>query len=284
MFDPVCKFLVENYSADFANWLLGEPIALSIVQPSELLLEPIRADSIILLRSSQSSTQKALLHLEFQTQPERKIPFRMLDYYVRIYRTAPDKTIRQIVIYLRPSRSPLVYQTQFQSPTTSHHYEVIRLWEQPFESFLSSPGLLPFAILSKVDSHVEALQTIAERIRDTPDSSMQQSIAASTAILAGLVSLDQSLIQRIIGMDLLEESTVYQSIHQEGRQAGLQEGRQEGERLTLLRLLTRKLGPLPAQLIDKIGQLSIDQLNKLTDSLLDFTTVSDLEAWLSDAE
>ncbi|MEH2117448.1 hypothetical protein [Nostoc sp.] len=26
MFDNVCKFLAESFSADFATWLLGEPI------------------------------------------------------------------------------------------------------------------------------------------------------------------------------------------------------------------------------------------------------------------
>ncbi|MEM8810688.1 MAG: flagellar assembly protein H, partial [Cyanobacteria bacterium P01_G01_bin.38] len=42
MFDTVCKFLVETFPTDFATWLLGEPIALSELSPSELSLEPIR--------------------------------------------------------------------------------------------------------------------------------------------------------------------------------------------------------------------------------------------------
>ncbi len=60
MFDNVCKFMAETCSADFASWLLGEPITLTELKPSELSLEPIRADSLILLQSEQ-----LVLHLEF---------------------------------------------------------------------------------------------------------------------------------------------------------------------------------------------------------------------------
>jgi predicted transposase YdaD len=49
MFDNVCRFLAESFSADFATWLLGESIALTQLSPSELSLEPIRADASIQL-------------------------------------------------------------------------------------------------------------------------------------------------------------------------------------------------------------------------------------------
>ncbi|MEL7034868.1 MAG: hypothetical protein AAFO04_04520, partial [Cyanobacteria bacterium J06592_8] len=79
MYDNVCKFLAENYSRDFAQWLLGESIELTQISPSELQTEPIRADTLILLASSQT-----ILHLEFQTRPDPEIPFRMADYRIRI--------------------------------------------------------------------------------------------------------------------------------------------------------------------------------------------------------
>lgn len=85
MYDNVCKFLAENYSRDFAQWLLGESIELTQLSPSELMVEPIRADALILLES-----QDTVLHLEFQTQPDPEIPFRMVDYRLRIYRRYPQ--------------------------------------------------------------------------------------------------------------------------------------------------------------------------------------------------
>lgn len=75
MYDDTCRFLAEHFSADFASWLLGKSITLTELKPSELSLEPIRTDALILLESDES-----VLHLEFQTLPKPNIPFRMLDY------------------------------------------------------------------------------------------------------------------------------------------------------------------------------------------------------------
>jgi predicted transposase/invertase (TIGR01784 family) len=108
MFDNLCKFLVENFSSDFATWLLGEPIALTELSPKELSLEPIRADALILRQSDE-----IVLHIEFQTQPDGNIPFRMADYRLRVYRRFPHKRMRQVVIYLQKTNSELVQQTTF---------------------------------------------------------------------------------------------------------------------------------------------------------------------------
>ena len=278
MYDPVCKFLVENFSADFASWLLGESVELSTLNPSEFSLEPIRADSVLLLESQHPPNGKTILHIEFQTNPKTELLFRMLDYWVRIFRIHSDKTIRQVIIYLRRSGSELVHQTRFQKGDTSHSFEVIRLWEQPFAAFLSSPGLLPFAALSRVEDPAAALQQVASQIRDTLEPEEQRSIGASAAILAGLVLKDQSLIRRIIGMDLLQESSVYQGIKQEGRL----EGRLEGECALVLRLLSRKLSQIPPVLTAQVRALSTAQLENLGEALLDFSEVADLETWLSE--
>jgi predicted transposase/invertase (TIGR01784 family) len=110
MYDNVCKFLAENFSADLASWLVGRPIALTQLSPTELNVEPIRADSLILLDSPE-----LLLHGEFQVKPDATIPARMANYRLRIYHRFPTKPVRQVVIYLRPTRSPLVYETSASS-------------------------------------------------------------------------------------------------------------------------------------------------------------------------
>ncbi len=38
MYDNVCKFLAENYSRDFAQWLLGEPLYLEALDLRKQLL------------------------------------------------------------------------------------------------------------------------------------------------------------------------------------------------------------------------------------------------------
>jgi len=60
MYNNVCKFLAESFSTDFASWLLGTPLTLTKLEPSELSIEPIRADSVTFLKSLE-----VILHLEF---------------------------------------------------------------------------------------------------------------------------------------------------------------------------------------------------------------------------
>ena len=153
MYDDTCRFLAEHFSADFASWLLGEPVTLTEIKPSELSLDPIRADAMILLQSDDS-----ILHIEFQTLPKEEIPFRMLDYRVRGKRRYKNKTMRQVVIYLKLTTSELAYQTAYVMERTRHEFDVIRLWEQPASLFLQYPGLLPFAVLGRSADAEEALR------------------------------------------------------------------------------------------------------------------------------
>ncbi len=273
MFDSVCKFLAETFATDFATWLLGQPMVLTQLNPSELSLEPIRADTVIFLQADD-----IILHIEFQIQPKAEIPFRMLDYRVRLYRRFPDKLVIQIVIYLQPTTSDLVYQNSFTIPRTRHKYRVIRLWEQPFKNFLTVPGLLPFAALSKTSDREATLRQVAARLDNIQQNSIQNNIRASTAILAGLI-LEKDLVKQILRSDIMKESVIYQDILQEGLQLGLQQGLQQQQAL-ILRLLNRRVGNIPTNLQTIIEQLSQTQLEDLTEALMDFTTLSDLSNWL----
>ena len=105
------------------------------LSPTELSLEPIRADSLILEQS-----EDLVLHLEFQTEPDEKMGFRMLDYRVRVYRRFPNKTMHQVVIYLKSTKSPLVYQDSFQAGETLHRYRVFVFGNNLQRYFLEKEG------------------------------------------------------------------------------------------------------------------------------------------------
>ncbi|AUB34366.1 putative transposase YdaD [Nostoc flagelliforme CCNUN1] len=263
MFDNVCRFLAESFSADFATWLLGESIALTQLSPSELSLEPIRADALILLQSDE-----IVLHIEFQTEAKAEIPFRMTDYRLRVYRRFPQKRMHQVVIYLQPTTSELVQQTAFVLENTRHEFGVIRLWEQPSEIFLNTPGLLPFATLSQTEDKTRILQQVAEVIEQINDTRTQSNIAASTAILAGLV-LNKELIKRLLRSDAMRESVIYQDIQQEKALS------------IIIRQLRRKIGTVPPAQLLKIQALDSTHLDDLAEALLDFSSLTDLEAWLA---
>lgn len=269
-YDNTCKFLAETFTADIATWILGEYVNLTKMEPTELSLEPIRADALILLESDN-----LVVHLEFQTDPDPEMPFRSADYRLRFYRRSPHKEMRQVVIYLHPTRSPLVYETSFQLKRTRHEFDVIRLWEQPTEVFLHSPGLLPFAVLSKTEDKTRVLQTVASEIERITNSTDQRNIAASASLLAGLV-MDKDIIQRVLRNDIMRESVIYQEIEREAIEKGL---RQEALSFTS-RLIRHKFGDLSPSIQVQIQGLSVEQLESLGEAILDFSDIADLSAWL----
>jgi predicted transposase/invertase (TIGR01784 family) len=269
MYDNTCKYLAEQFPEDLASWLIGERITLTQLPPTELSVEPIRADSLILL-----ANEDLILHLEFQTAPDREMPFRMLDYRVRAYRKFPTKRMRQIVIYLTRTASELVFQTTFEIEYTRHQFEIIRLWEQPSQIFLESPGLYPFASLGQTDEPELVLRSVAAKIEDIGSRKIQSDLAATAAVLAGLV-LDRDRIKRILRREIVRESVIYQDILEEGLERGLQQ-----ERALVVRLLTKKLGNLSSEIQDRVSSISIERVEALGEALLDFTTLADLDEFL----
>ena len=211
MYDDTCRFLAEHFSADFASWLLGTSVTLTELKPSELSLDPIRTDALILLQSDDD-----ILHIEFQTVPKNSVPFRMLDYRVRGYRKYPNKNMRQVVMYLKQTGSELVQQTSFTMERTCHEFEVVRLWEQPASLFLEYPGLIPFAALGDTMDVEATLRQAAERVDRVSDPVTKANLMAASGILAGL-RLEDEIIYRILRRDIMQESSVYRSIARDER-------------------------------------------------------------------
>jgi predicted transposase/invertase (TIGR01784 family) len=275
MYDNTCKYLAENFSEDISSWLLGERVTLTELKPTELSVDPIRADSMILL-----TNQDLILHLEFQTDPDDDIPFRMIDYRVRGYRKFPTKQMRQIVIYLRKTTSEVVRQTAFEIENTRHQFEVIRLWEQPPSIFLESVGLYPFATLAQTDEPESILRTVAAKIEDIGASKIQANLTATAFILAGLV-LDKNRVKQILRRDNMRESATYQDILAEGEEKGKTQGRVEEAKGLVIRQLIRKLGNVSPNLLAKIEALPLERVESLGEDLLDFTSIANLEQWLA---
>jgi predicted transposase YdaD len=204
----------------------------------------------------------------------------MADYFIRIHRCFPSKQIYQVVIYLKKSNSGLTRQESFQFQQLQHRYQVIRLWEVPTQELLSQPGLLPFAVLSQTDNPTEVLTEVAKRIETITDTREKNNLAASTAIIAGLV-LDKITIKRLLREEIMKESVIYQEIEAIGEAKGLEKGKQQEAKLVILRLLNRRIGEIPTQLTNQINNLSTEQLESLGEALLDFNSQSDLLNWLA---
>jgi predicted transposase/invertase (TIGR01784 family) len=84
--------------------------------------------------------------------------------------------------------------------------------------------------------------------------------------------------------DILQKQEFFvqdmQSLVKEAIEEGREEGRQEGQVKLIIRLLSRRLGQLNPGIESRIRLLSIDKLENLAESVLDFSKTEDLTAWL----
>ncbi len=257
-YDNTCKYLAENFSIDFTSWLLGKPLPLTKLEPTELSAEPIRADSLIFLESSE-----IILHLEFQTSTDENMPLRMLDYWVRLHRKFPTKKIHQTVIYLKPTNSALAYQNSFTLDQTNHQFNIIRLWEQPREALQQYQGLLPFVTLAQTANPEEALEQVAQQIEIIADKNIQSNIAAATYIISGL-TLSREIIHRLLRTEIMKESVTYQEILLEGEAKGEAKGKAEGKAEAAKQIALNMLNSgIAVDLITQFTGLSLEQIQKL---------------------
>jgi predicted transposase/invertase (TIGR01784 family) len=114
----------------------------------------------------------------------------------------------------------------------------------------------------------------------------------STIIVYKFSNLSRDEVDAMLGIEL-EQTRVYQEAKEEGKAEGKAEGETIGEargrvegkaeegRSLVIRQLTRKLGNIKPQLQKQINNLSIERIESLGEALLDFTSIADLEVWLS---
>ncbi|MEL7036360.1 MAG: Rpn family recombination-promoting nuclease/putative transposase [Cyanobacteria bacterium J06592_8] len=282
-YDNLCKRLAEEYPSVFANWLLGTNPGNIQVLKTELSLEPISADAITFLQTSEQ-----ILHLEFQTKPasEPPLPLRMLDYWVRLYRKY-RRPIKQFIIFLQATTSEVVFTEEFVTETTRHRYQVIRMWEQNPAVFLNDTALLPLAPLAQTNSPEILLTQVAAEVAKIEPIEQRRNVLAAVQIIAGL-RYNKTLIQQLLREDIMRESVIYQDILQEGIrqgvrqgiQQGQEQGREQGEANLIIRLLTRRFGELNPQLTQQIRSLSLTQLDALGEELFDFSEMAEVLSFL----
>jgi predicted transposase/invertase (TIGR01784 family) len=97
----------------------------------------------------------------------------------------------------------------------------------------------------------------------------------STIILYKFNALSRDEVDAMLGIEL-QQTRVYQEAKAEGLEIG-----QQQEKALVLKQLTRKLGDLSSQTQAKVSALPIDRIESLGEALLDFSSLSDLESWLS---
>lgn len=185
------------------------------------------------------------------------------------------------MIHLKPTGTALARIEELRVGSTRHRFTSLRLWEQSAEPLLADPALLPLAVLARsADGPPEQLLgQVRQRLQAISNPDQRRRVTSGCQLLAGL-AFPQDVIQRLLAMSILEDSSVYQYIVRQGREEGLETGRQLEAASLLLRQLEHRFGPLNQQQRNTLAALPLERLEDLGLAVLDFQGPADLAAWL----
>lgn len=171
---------------------------------------------------------------------------------------------------------PTCYQSEFAGLQARQDYRVINLWEVNFEIAFQEPvsPLIPFVPVLKGGAEESIVQRALQVLRADERLSEFETVMAFFASFV----LSSPLIRQIMRWDMavLSESPWYQQI--------LREGRQHEAVALIIRQLTRRFGLLAPELQDRLLRLSLEQLEELSEVLLDFAAIAELDNWLQHQE
>jgi DNA anti-recombination protein RmuC len=165
-------------------------------------------------------------------------------------------------------------------------YEIVQLNRLDWRDFLQQKNPVAAALMAKMkidkkDRPTVKAQCLRLMVTLSLNPAKMQLISGFVDSYLRLNSTEETLFQSELGtMEASEQEQIMQ-ITTSWEQKGRTEGRVEGQSNTILRLLNRKLGNLPEAIATQIKSLEPNQLDTLTEDLLDFQTLDDLERWLS---
>jgi predicted transposase YdaD len=292
--DHPLKVLVQQFSRDFAEWLLDTEV--SSVEPVnvELTTETLRADS--LLRVVQANGDVVLLHMEFQGRRSMPaMPVRELGYLSQLIITHGVATkLRSVVLYTEryAGQNDIgAYRVEdgHGNVTLEWRYLPVLLWQMSGEEILSigRPALLPLISLTRPEDLPTVLPEVVTVVRRQADQEMR------TRLFNGLLALTSDeevlkMIENLLASDEYEFETPYlrrwrEKGRAEGRAEARAQGQLEGLRQAVLTLTASRFDPpfSKALILEKYVD-SISDEAKLQALIANLGLASSFDAVLAD--
>ena len=220
---------------------------------------------------------------EFQFQKDKYFYERLFsEVLLYFYRNRPRFSDWQVVV-IYPSRST--------EQNDIYPYRGLLSLEQVHIVCLDELGnirQLPIWVGLMVLTTVKTSQTVDEAKFLIRRSQTEASGSETRAIIEMIVAIvsykfETASRQEVEAMlDItFQETRVYREIRDEAQEEGRKEGRKEGQVNLVIRQLKKRLGGLPDSDRPKIESLSGEDIELLSEALLDFEQLEDLRNWLA---
>lgn len=254
IYDRIFKENAQYIFIPLIEMELGMKI-LSYQPLQEKMTKTLEREVDFLYKVEIENQKESLLHIEFQTQNEKDMIFRMQEYHGIIQRKY-NLPIHHIVIFLGKGQSNMT--DTLQSDMLFRGFKVINLYDLSFDKLLSHqvPEVVLLALLSnhKKERVERILQLIIDKLKQLTNSNfLDSTYAKQLLLLSRLRNLEPEIIKIIEDMPIIydiEKDTLYKRGHQKGLEKSLVQ--------SILGL--HKIGLEKAKIAEGLG-ISIDKVN-----------------------
>lgn len=287
-YDIPLRDLLIGGAPEFLKQVAGViPISLAPAEFPAALAR--RADLIGLLPDHR------YLHIEVETGGLQRMPSRMLGYYALLIDRDPLADVVQIVLYAGSGNTAA--PTGLQRTGLSLTYRVVDVRSLDPGPLLNSVAIgdIVAAFLCRSDDLGQRVRDILRRLRAVAEREPDRVQRAFSQLLqlAGLRGADRLMAEEVEAMPFtinVEENVFLKSLYAEaiakglakglanGRAQGQAEGRAEGKAEALSRLINRRFGSCPAEVVALIAKASPDQIDRWLDLVIDADSIADLFA------
>jgi len=213
---------------------------------------------------------------EVQFQKDEQLYERVFaESLLYFYRNRQRFSDWQIVI-IYPSRS--IEQSKIQPYRALLNSEQVhRIYLNELGNIRQLPIWVALMVLTTVDETQAPSEAryLLERYITEQQSSRTIIEMVTTIMVYRFEGLSQQEVEAMLGITL-QETRVYREIKQEG----LDQGRKQEAISLVVRILTKRFGLLSEEMRISISDLPLTVLEDLSEALLDFTNLADLQAWL----
>jgi predicted transposase/invertase (TIGR01784 family) len=200
----------------------------------------------------------SIFHLELQTYPDKKMPFRMLEYYLLLMQAYPDKEINQMVLYVGEGAPRM--ENSIKRKRLFYSYELRDIKEISCKELMESSQIEDkiLAVLCRVEEPERYFSRLMSELMELPEKERADYIRKLLTALhyrpkLKLV-LKRLLEERKMPLTITEEMMKEDPFFQKGQEIG-----QERERQRVVISLHKK-GKTPEEIAELLD-ISVEEVN-----------------------
>lgn len=279
-YDKAGKDLIEAFEEQIIEYVIKSKPEKIETLDRELNLPDRRIDSVFKINNEY------VLNIEFQTEYEDNIEFRMLLYNV-LLKVKYNLPVRTIIIYLTKKNENKIkdfYLNKCFDTSIDFKFEVIKVWELNSDEILNKNiyGMYPLLALSRKDESLTKM--IYDKIikADITDDKRESLIKVLSTLL-NLIYKGENIknmlpVEKLEGLFDKIKTEAKSEGKAEGMAEGLKEGRLDGKIIEaknlLIRLLNKKFKQIPKNLNKKINECqNAEILENIIENIFDIQTI-----------